>query len=106
MLPEGLSRALHEKETPVLKLDGNRVAVTFAFMPEGKLPFRPEGQRSYRGILSEGFFVVAVPPIPSLPSWYKLQRHELNKHPALSSTCSLSARNSAVHGSAILVVPE
>src|ERR1700730_10631107 len=45
-------------------------------------------------------------PMPSLPSWYRLQRHELNKHPTFSSTRLLRVRNSFVQGSAILVVPE
>jgi hypothetical protein len=45
-------------------------------------------------------------PIPSLPSWYRLHRHELNEHWALSSTSVLRASNSLIHGKAILVVPE
>jgi hypothetical protein len=106
MLPEGLGCALHDKETAVLELDRDRRAVTFAFVAKGKFPLGAKAERANRGIFPERLFVVAVPPMPSFPSWYRLQRHELNKHPTFSSTRLLRARNSLVQGSAILVVPE
>ena len=61
MLPEGLGCALHDKEAPVLELNRDRIAATFAFVSKGKFPFSAEAERADHCVFPERLFVVAVP---------------------------------------------
>ena len=61
MLPEGLGCALHDQEAPVLELNRDRIAATFAFVSKGKFPFSAEAYRADHYVFPERLFVVAVP---------------------------------------------